>query len=103
MFEVTWLVSIELLYSMTMLLISVDGWSPVRQVVVDFRRYVFLSNVYLNFFSICINYHIMNKQISLNKKKGIVNQLIEEMILIPALASSGSGTRRYLAGSTETL
>ena len=41
----------------------------VHQVAVDFRRYVFLSNVYLSFFSIYINYHIMNKQILLKTRQ----------------------------------
>ncbi len=61
-----WMFSIEWLCGMR--LISVDEWSLVRQVVAVFRRYVFLSNVYLNSFSICINYHIMNRQISLERK-----------------------------------
>ena len=42
-----------------------DGWSRVRPEVVDFRRCVFLSNVYSDSFSICTNFRIMNRQISL--------------------------------------
>ena len=78
----------------------------MRQVEVVLRRCVFLSNVYLNFFSICINYHIMNKQILLKRYSNEVDRgqwLINIRVCLPELASSGSGTRRYRAGSTDTL
>jgi hypothetical protein len=45
-----------------------------------------------------------NEQANLTKRKRLLIYWFEYFLInIPALASSGSGTRRYRAGSTDTL